>query len=105
MTSANLLVGRSGDHQAIIYTNYHCSGVSLVDEYNFGCGGYCYNFQTGRSILLMQQGTGNPKPTASLFYSADCQGSYQSAGTWKDQVDGCTDASNEWKSAYLYFDC
>ncbi|KAI9715755.1 MAG: hypothetical protein M1812_005753 [Candelaria pacifica] len=98
---------RSGAHSANIYTGLGCSGATVLNVDKFGCGGHCFTFGQGSSILLQQEGTKNPKPTASLYASDNCSGKYQSAGILGGEHSACTNAPGlqGWGSAYLYFDC
>lgn len=96
-----------GYHRASVYNSEVCSGQPILDIENFKCGGVCYGLSYGYSILLRQETVGNPKPTASLFYSTDCKGGHTSAGIWKGYLSGCTKnpSTQGWRSAYLYFNC
>ncbi|KAH6673681.1 hypothetical protein B0J14DRAFT_53758 [Halenospora varia] len=97
---------RSGNHYAHFCDNYNCGDAyTYVD--NFGCGGKCYNGFFAHSVALGQDGSGNPKPTGSMFSSSDCSGSYQSVGILSGQLTSCTTKSGSggWQSAYLYFNC
>ncbi|KAL2220482.1 hypothetical protein M432DRAFT_589788 [Thermoascus aurantiacus ATCC 26904] len=100
------LAERSGYHYAHIAFDYNC-GANYKFVENFGCGGTCYTGFQALSILLHQDGAGNPKPTGSMFSSSDCTGSYQSVGIASGQLDGCTNkqGGGYWQSAYLYFNC
>ena len=98
----------SGNHIAVIYTDLDCSGSSINKWVNFGCGGQCWALGRASSILLTQQGTGNPKPTANLYNSNNCQGSFEKAGIFSGEHSGCTNANSgqyTWGSAYLYYNC
>ena len=98
---------RSGSHIANIYTDLDCAGRTVLSVKNFGCGGTCYQFGRASSILLLQDGTGNPKPTANLYASNTCSGTPNKAGIFSGEHSGCTNAASQgiWGSAYLYFDC
>ncbi|KFZ18094.1 hypothetical protein V502_04308 [Pseudogymnoascus sp. VKM F-4520 (FW-2644)] len=63
---------RSGSHFANAYSGGSCSGSVLASVKDFGCGGQCHKVSGGHSILLNQEGTGNPKPTASYFSDEGC---------------------------------
>jgi hypothetical protein len=101
------LAARSGNHEANVYSGSFCSGTGLGSTVNFGCGGTCH--QTGSdiySILLNQDGTGNPKPTASLFSGSNCDGTQvASAGIFSGEHSGCTNLGSPARSYYLYFNC
>ncbi|KAK4226023.1 hypothetical protein QBC38DRAFT_500763 [Podospora fimiseda] len=100
------ITARSGWRTANVYTGSFCSGQTLGSHINFGCGGSCHKVD-GQiwSILLNQEGTGNPKPTASLFMGDNCSGQHVSAGIYKNQHSGCTNLNNPAKSYYLYWNC
>ena len=98
----------SGNHIAVIYTDLDCSGSSINKWVNFGCGGECWALGRASSILLTQEYTGNPKPTANLYSSNNCQGSFERAGIFSGEHSGCTNANSgqyTWGSAYLYYNC
>ncbi|KAK1753651.1 hypothetical protein QBC47DRAFT_415421 [Echria macrotheca] len=105
--SAFNLMARSGNHEANVYTGNFCSGNSVGSTVNFGCGGVCHTAnQDIWSILLNQDGTGNPKPTADLFSGSNCDGNKVShAGIFSGEHSGCTNLNSPARSYYLYFNC
>ena len=97
-----------GYHRASVYTQSNCAGWPILDVENFGCGGVCHRLTPSESIYLQQRTTGNPKPTADLYYTYDCKGPHAHAGIWSGQLAGCTGRPNGaamWLSVYLYFNC
>jgi hypothetical protein len=86
------IVPRSGSHYAHFCQDGNCGDTYKLVQ-NFGCGGTCYTGFSAHSIFLSQAGSSNPKPTASLYSSADCIGSYSSAGIW----NGRTTYGLHWK--------
>jgi hypothetical protein len=90
-----------------VYSGNGCSGADLGAVVNFGCGGICHQSDNPiYSILLKQDGTGNPKPTASLFAGTNCDGAVVAkAGIFSGEHSGCTDLKNPARSYYLYFNC
>jgi hypothetical protein len=99
------LHSRSGDHHSVVYNGAGCSGNTIDTVVNFGCGGVCHSVSNIQSVLLVQEGTGNPKPTAQFFSDGDCKNSIQSAGIFRGEHSGCTSMSQTANSYYLYFDC
>ncbi|KAK3937232.1 hypothetical protein QBC46DRAFT_411363 [Diplogelasinospora grovesii] len=101
------LTARSGNHYANVYSGSYCSGTDLGSTANFGCGGTChYASDNIYSIFLDQDGTGNPKPTASLFSGTNCDGTQvASAGILSGEHSGCTNLNIPARSYYLYFNC
>jgi hypothetical protein len=96
---------RSGHHRAIIYNGAGCTGNTLDTEIDFGCGGTCHQVSNIASVLLVQDGTGNPKPTADFFSDGNCKTSIAHAGIFKGEHSGCTNMPSTASSFYLYFDC
>ncbi|KAI8623336.1 hypothetical protein F5Y19DRAFT_493085 [Xylariaceae sp. FL1651] len=99
------LVKRGGDHSANFFTGSSCTGSSLASSLNFGCGGTCIRLNGAHSILLNEQTTDNPKPTASLFSDGNCKNQTGSAGINSGQNAGCTNLNTAANSAYLYYNC
>lgn len=101
------ITARSGWRTANVYSGNFCSGQTLASTINFGCGGTCHKVNNEIwSILLNQEGTGNPKPTASLFSGTNCDGQQvASAGIYKNNYSGCTNLNNPARSYYLYWNC
>ncbi|KFY21631.1 hypothetical protein V493_07241, partial [Pseudogymnoascus sp. VKM F-4281 (FW-2241)] len=106
LTSATVsLAERSGKHFANAYSANSCSGQVLATVHEFGCGGQCHRVSGGHSILLSQEGTGNPKPTAAYYSDENCQHHLGDAGIFKGEHSGCTNSRETFGSFYLYFNC
>jgi hypothetical protein len=104
------LIRRDGIHAAVIYGGMYCSGVSVFSKASFGCGGECYSFTNGTSILLTKDTESDLKasPTASLFADSSCQDIMRSAGILSKNHAACTSLESTeqlFNSVYLYYNC
>jgi hypothetical protein len=101
------LAARSGEHNANVGSGSGSSGSSLGSTSNFGCGGSCHQAHNNiYSIFLNQQGTGNPKSTATLYEGTNCNGHQVAhAGIYNSEHVGCTNLNFPAKSYYLYHNC
>ncbi|KAK4233653.1 hypothetical protein C8A03DRAFT_38626 [Achaetomium macrosporum] len=106
-TNLTALVARSGTHTATVFAGTFCTGTNLGSTVNFGCGGTCHTASDNiNSILLNQEGTGNPKPTADLFSGTNCDGTKVAhAGIFSGEHAGCTNLDTPARSYFLFFDC
>jgi hypothetical protein len=94
-------------HVATVFAGTFCTGTNLGSTTNFGCGGTCHTASSNiNSILLNQEGTGNPKPTADLFSGTNCDGDKVfHAGVFSGQNAGCSSLTVPARSYFLFFDC
>ncbi|KAN0071011.1 hypothetical protein V8E54_011176 [Elaphomyces granulatus] len=102
----SLLVRRGGEnHEATVWSSPGCSGTDLLSVPNFGCGGTCYPVSNAVSILLQQDTTKQPHPSANLYSDSNCQNFVAKAGIYSGEHTGCTDTSYGVYSLYLYYNC
>lgn len=107
-TSQQTPAAQSGTRTATIFDGGSCTGSSIDSFVNFGCGGTCHSYPNRNivSVLLNQQFTGNPKPTADFYASSDCSGSrVLHAGILNSQNAGCSNMPSTAHSFYLYHNC
>ncbi|KAK3996614.1 hypothetical protein QBC44DRAFT_304121 [Cladorrhinum sp. PSN332] len=100
------VTARSGWRKLTVYSGSGCTGTAWYIPNNFNCEGTCW-YTPGDiwSIKLEQQWDFDPRPTADLYATSDCNNQVAHAGIWYGYTVGCTNLGSAARSFKPWYNC